>query len=71
MGRETISNNLDVATANQWAEPAQLLYLRELLREGYKDCLKATNMAGVFNNLRARYGLTPHAVLKRENRTTL
>ena len=49
----------DVATANQWTEPAQLLYVRESLKEGARDCGKAPTVAGVFANLRARYGLTP------------
>ena len=67
----------DVAMANQWTEPAQLLYLRESLREGARDCGKAPDVAGVFNSLRARYGLTPReararlAGLRKESRTSL
>lgn len=72
-----IQQFVDVAAANQWAEPAQLLYLRESLREGARDCGKAPDVEGVFNNLRARYGLTPReararlAALKKEARTSL
>ena len=47
---------LDVAAADQWTEPAQLLYVRESLREGARDCKNALTVAGVFTNLRARYG---------------
>ena len=32
-----IQQFMDVATANQWTEPAQLLYLRESLKEGARD----------------------------------
>ena len=48
-----------MARANQWKQPAQLLYLRESLKKGARDCGKAPDVAGVFNSLRARYGLTP------------
>ena len=67
----------DAARANQWTEPAQLLYPRESLKEGACDCGKAPDMAGVFNSLRARYGLTPReararlAGLRKEGRTSL
>ena len=67
----------DVAAANQWTEPAQLLYVRESLREGARDCGKAPTVAGVFTNLRARYGLTPReararlASLRKDARTGL
>ena len=67
----------DVAAANQWAGPAQLLYLRELLRKGARDCGKAPDVEGVFTNLRARYGLTPReararlTMLRKEARATL
>ena len=66
-----------MATANQWTELAQLLYLREFLREGARDCGKVPDVAGVFNNLRARSGLTPReaqarlAGLRKESRTSL
>ena len=72
-----IQQFLDVAAANQWTEPAQLLYVRESLREGARDCGKAPTVAGVFTNLRARYGLTPReararlAGLRKDTRTTL
>ena len=67
----------DVATANQWTEPAQLLYVRESLRDGARDCGKAPTVTGVFANLRARYGLTPReararlAALRKDARTAL
>ena len=72
-----IQQFVDVAAANQWAEPAQLLYLRESPREGARDCGKAPDVEGVFTNLRAQYGLTPReaqarlAALKKEARTLL
>ena len=72
-----IQQFIDVAAANQWTGPAQLLYLRESLREGARDCGKAPDVEGVFTNLRARYGLTPReararlTVLRKEARTTL
>ena len=72
-----IQQFLDVATANQWTEPAQLLYVRESLRKGARDSGKAPTVAGVFANLRARYGLTPRAArarlaaLRKDARTAL
>ena len=67
----------DVARANQWTKPAQLLYIRESLKEGARDCGKAPDVMSVFSNLRARYGLTPReawarlAGLRKEGRTSL
>ena len=67
----------DVAEANQWAEAAQLLYLRESLKDGARDCGKAQTVNGVFDTLRVRYGLTPReararlTALKKDSRTTL
>ena len=72
-----IQQFLDVAAANQWTEAAQLLYVRESLKEGARDCGKAPTVDGVFTNLRARYGLTPRearsrlAALRKDARTTL
>ena len=67
----------DVARANQWTEPAQLLYIRESLKEGARDCGKAPDVVSVFNSLRARYGLSPReararlAGLRKEGRISL
>ena len=67
----------DVAEANQWAGPAQLLFLREALKGEARECGKAPGTDGVFNNLRARYGLTPReararlATLRKERQVTL
>ena len=56
----------DVIGANQWPDDAALLHLRQALEGDAKDCGRPTELEGVFNNLRARFGLTP-----REARTRL
>ena len=56
----------DVIGANQWSDDAALLHLRQALEGDAKDCGRPTELEGVFNNLRARFGLTP-----REARTRL
>ena len=72
-----IQQFLDVAAANQWTEPAQLLYVRESLIQGARNFEKAPTVAGVFTNLAARYGLTPReaqarlAAMRKNPRTTL
>ena len=56
----------DVISANRWPDGAALLHLRQALDGDAKDCGRPTELEGVFNNLRARFGLTP-----REARTRL
>ena len=56
----------DVVGANRWPDGAALLHLRQALEGDAKDCSRPTELEGVFNNLRARFGLTP-----REARTRL
>jgi hypothetical protein len=67
----------EVTDANEWEPAAAFLHLREALKEGARDCGRAQNLAGVFNALRARYGLSPREArtqltrLRREPNTTL
>ena len=49
----------EVADANDWSLAAGLLHLREALKEGSKDCGRASSINSVFSALRARYGLSP------------
>ena len=66
-----------VATANGWTELATLLHLRESLQDGARECGRADTIQGVFNILRARYGLTVREArnrlgcIKRNNRCPL
>ena len=54
-----ISQFLEVAEANEWANMASLLHLRHALKEGARDCGRPGSLAGVISALRARYGLSP------------
>lgn len=67
----------DVTQANKWQPDVAILHLRAALKGAAIDCGKATTLSGVFENLRARFGLTPReakarlAGLKRDSRTSL
>ena len=67
----------DVAAANEWPRAAALLHLRRALRDGATNCGRADTVEGIFNALRARFGLTPRearariVVLQRDFQTTL
>ena len=49
----------DVIGANQWPDDAALLHLRQALERDAKYCGRPTELEEVFDNLRARFGLTP------------
>lgn len=72
-----ISQFVDVADANQWLPAHTLLHLRESLKGETRDCGKAGTVAGIFNALRSRYGLSIRearsqlTALKRGFRTSL
>lgn len=67
----------DVAQANEWPRAAALLHLRRALKDGATDCGRAETVEGIFNALRARYGLTPMearaklVAMRRDSKTTL
>ena len=67
----------DVAQANEWPRAAALLHLRRALREGATDCGRSETVEGIFNALRARYGLTPRearsrlTAIRRDSKTSL
>ena len=67
----------DVAVANDWGPGSALLHIRERLRGQAKDCGHGQTIHGVFNNLRARFGLTPKEAraklqgLKKDQQATL
>lgn len=67
----------EVAAANRWQEAAQLLHLREALKDTARDCGQAGTVAAIYMTLRARFGITERearsrlATLKKEYRTTL
>ena len=57
----------DVIDANQWPDAAALLHLRQALEGDAKDCGHPTELEEVFDNLRARFGLTPREARHRLN----
>ena len=48
----------DVATANHWDQNAQLINLRLSLEREATDCSRGNDVQTIFDNLRARFGLT-------------
>jgi hypothetical protein len=67
----------DVTQANEWNPAATLLHIREALKGTAQACGNAETLEGVYNALRARFGLSVRearsklSTLKREPRTTL
>ena len=53
-----ISQFEEVSYANRWTADAELIHLRNSLKDLARDCGKAANVAGIFGNLRARFGMT-------------
>ena len=72
-----IQQFIDVADANGWQPAAAVLHLREALRQEARDCGKANDVAGIFELLRSRFGLTNREAraritsLRRDHQTSL
>ena len=72
-----IQHFTEVAQANDWNPMATLLHLREVLKEGARECGRPDQVADIFALLRSRYGLTAREArsklssLKKDTRCSL
>jgi hypothetical protein len=67
----------EVADANEWADGAAMIHMREALKDEARDCGKAATLGGIITALQARFGLTPREArarlssMRRDPKTTL
>ena len=67
----------DVTTANEWEEGAARIHLRAALTDTATACGQAETLEGIFNALRARFGMTSREAkaslitLRRDSKTSL
>ena len=55
-----INNFKDVSIENGWNDGAAVLHLSDSMKDDAVGCSKARSLAGLYENLMARYSITPN-----------